>query len=530
MLALMCLAGQTMASSLQATGNGNSLTISGTWDTLLIFHRDVPSLSEALRAATPNSTMGDLQSVGTAMKIGIKDVQSLSLPEAGPYWLFGKVPQDSAWQAARYESVPPTGRLVTWFDAIHKLQIVRVAIPDDMPADSLIVLQLGSASVSGKNGAFASVPPPSGGAFLQSSVSGHQVIWMAFAASASDSAKAILSLVGAPSTLVAYRAPRDAQLEAATHLLCRMTKEAGNPLLSASSSGASATAAASTQVLFYWQQLVDAVPTWGGHVELLEGLLNLKKGGAGNAWSSTAAALGEGDVRDSLGGSSKRPLYARQSQPNLTGPVYYGAYTRATLDDNVHFPLREGELLQIQWQGSADLYYYEPAAGGSGDSILTRLQLPDTTGFYDKSKQLLLGQGDPLYDKIRQSGLWVKGIERSTDDEPTFFVSVDREIRGDVSDVSGQISSIENSNADNFLRASIQDLPIQWMVVGRDSGYSSLMDTMAITESDSQTLKFKVPEGMQIRKSEKIESIDDGDSESDDEITNPVFLLCGHAA
>lgn len=401
--------------ALKLTASENAMTVSTTnsttWDSLIVSHRTVSPLVEVHLAAlaADKGQMDVLKAIGA--RLWTDQTTFITLPEGGIYWAFAH--NEAGWASARIELPLPEGRLAVWRDAATNHLLVRISVPSQVAASTKLALLLDNVQISEQ--AISGYAMPGTGYDASNLSSDSKTLWLSIPVTpeAKGTLKAIFELTPKPIELEVLRPTTSAVLAGASHLLERLTKEKGNPLLNVSTTGTPITYAPATQ-LGYWKSLVEIIPTWQGYGELFEKLLTKKKG-THTTWDGTEAELNASDLSSAMSAVAASALTPRLSQQNLTGPVYYGAYTRAMLDNDLHFPLKEGEVLQVLWQGSVDLYYIEPSANGSDPGVLTKLSLPDppagTTAPdpYNTTKQLLLLKDQLLYQKIADSGLWVKG-------------------------------------------------------------------------------------------------------------------------
>lgn len=312
--------------------------------------------------------------------------------------------------------------------------------------------------------------------------------------------KAIFQPPPKPIELEVLRPTVSSVLAGASYLLERLTKEKVNPLLNVSATGTPITYAPATQ-LGYWKSLVETIPTWQGYGELFEKLLSKKKG-AHTAWDGTEAELDTASLSAAMKTIAASALTPRLSQQNLTGPVYYGAYTRAMLDNDLHFPLKEGEVLQVLWQGSVDLYYYEPNPTDptSHDSVLTKLSLPNNADGtaakdpYGTVKQLLLTKGtsSDIYAKIANNGLWVKGVRVGESTETWFELLIQKSSHQASSNTTPFLKVHEFPNQNSGMTGfgiNVEILPVR-IESSNANGVNSIIafDTLAFVECEAAEL------------------------------------------
>lgn len=310
----------------------------GSCDSLVVTHRELSPLSDAVMAVSGTTTIGgnDLKVIGVAKFTNPGTLQALTLPEAGVYWVFAKRQSsdankvDSVWTAARFESTPAGGRLTSWYDAGRGVTVIRVAIPPAVELTSIPSIKVGQTEVF--KAVLTAIPDTGiaeasvGSKYLAAGLlsnNGNRILWMSVATSSADSVDVqfpVSAKIPKPIILHNARSISDPTLEGTAHLLERLSLEDGNPLLSAPAANMSFN---QRFQLSYWRQLVESVPTWNGYIELLSGLLTLKKGGATGDWNSaTRIPLTRKQIQDSLSASLNRPIVARNTQQNLTGPVY----------------------------------------------------------------------------------------------------------------------------------------------------------------------------------------------------------------
>lgn len=456
--------------ALKLTASENAMTVSTTnsttWDSLIVSHRAVSPLGEVHLAAlaADKGQMDVLKAIGA--RLWTDQTTFITLPEGGIYWAFAH--NEAGWASARIELPLPEGRLAVWRDAATNHLLVRISVPSQVAASTKLALLLDNVQISEQ--AISGYAMSGTGYDASNLSSDSKTLWLSIPVTpeAKGTLKAIFELTPKPIELEVLRPTTSAVLAGASHLLERLTKEKGNPLLNVSTTGTPITYAPATQ-LGYWKSLVEIIPTWQGYGELFEKLLTKKKG-THTTWDGTEAELSASDLSSAMSAVAASALTPRLSQQNLTGPVYYGAYTRAMLDNDLHFPLKEGEVLQVLWQGNVDLYYYEPnpTDPNSHDSVLTKLSLPNNPDGtapkdpYGTVKQLLLTKGtsSDLYAKIANNGLWVKGGEFKNNEYSQFGIFITK--TGHQGLISGIVHPGTSSEIDLSIINMIEDAGIEW--------------------------------------------------------------------